>query len=245
MTVFTPLIGLSGRRGEAAMLGAPAGFGDSPLDIYMSEYTTSVIAAGGLPVHLPLDADPEALVARLDAVLLSGGEDVTPGSYGQEPNPANGPSSAERDAFERGLAEAAIARGIPVLGICRGAQLLNVMRGGTLIQHLPDRGLLGHTAESQPRTERSHPVDLVAGSVLAAVYGARTEVNTFHHQAIDALGRGVRVSATAPDGVIEGIEFEDAAVVATQWHPETFGNDPLFGWLIRAARTANTPKDNA
>ena len=231
-----PLIGLSGRRGTGAQMGAPAGFADAPMDIYLSEYASSVVEAGGLPVHLPLDADPEALIARMDGLLLAGGEDGSPSFYGQKPGPRTGPCSAERDEFELALARAAIERGIPVLGVCRGAQLLNVLRGGTLIQHLPDDGEISHVPGTKPRLERSHPVDTEPGSLLRQVYGPSPAVNTFHHQAIDVPGLGVRITATAPDGVIEGIEFEDAQVVATQWHPEVFGNDPIFDWLVTASR---------
>lgn len=231
-----PLIGLSGRRGIGAQMGAPAGFADAPLDVYLSEYASSVVQAGGLPVHLPLDADPESLVARMDGLLLAGGEDVSPSLYGQDPGRRTGPCSEERDAFELALARAAIERGIPVLGVCRGAQLLNVLRGGTLIQHLPDDGDISHVPGTKPRLELSHPVRTVPGSVLERLYGSNPAVNTFHHQGIDAPGIGVRVTATAPDGVIEGIEYEDATVIATQWHPEVFGNDPVFHWLVTVSR---------
>ncbi|GAA1632921.1 gamma-glutamyl-gamma-aminobutyrate hydrolase family protein [Leucobacter chromiireducens] len=231
-----PLIGLSGRRLSGAQMGAPAGFVDAPADLYLSEYAINVSATGGLPVHLPLDADPVALVERLDGLLLAGGEDVTPARYGQTPGPRTGPSSAERDTFELALAAAAIARGIPVLGVCRGAQLLNVLRGGTLIQHLPDDGPISHVPGDRPRRERAHTVRTEPGSLFRELYGEQPGVNTFHHQAVDTVGRGIRVTAVAPDGVIEGLEFTDAPVVATQWHPEVFDADPVFAWLTAASR---------
>lgn len=232
MNEYPPLIGITGRRGVGHQLNAPAGFSDAPTDVYLSEYATSVIGAGGLPFHLPLDAEPDHIASRLDGLLLAGGEDVAPLNYGQLPQERTGPSSIERDNFELALAQASIARGIPVLGICRGIQLLNVLRNGTLIQHLPEAEAIHHAAGSHSRLERSHRVETVPKSVLAEVYGPITSVNSFHHQAIDVPGLGVRVTATAPDGIIEGIEFEDAPVVAIQWHPETFVADPVFDWFV-------------
>lgn len=243
MTARPPLIGLSGRRGFGAALGVPVGFADAPLDISMSEYATSVIAAGGLPVILPLDADPRALVARLDGLVLAGGEDVDPRRYGAHPDPLTGPCSLERDSFEFALARAAIERQIPVLGICRGAQLLNVVRGGTLIQDLPRSGLPGHGAGVQGRREVSHAVATVPGSVLARLVGEGLDVNSFHHQGLDVLGAELRATAHAPDGLVEAIEFIDAPVVAVQWHPETMGGDPLFSWLVETA--IDHPRDPA
>lgn len=236
MNPHMPLIGLSGRRAAGALMGAPAGFVDAPIDLYLSEYAINVAATGGLPVHLPLDADPAALIERMDGLLLAGGEDVTPARYGQTPGPRTGPCSDERDEFELALAHAALERGIPVLGVCRGAQLLNVLRGGTLIQHLPDDGDISHVPGDRPRRERAHTVTTEPGSLLREVYGEQPAVNTFHHQAVDAIGSGIRVTAIAPDGVIEGFEFTDAPVVATQWHPEVFDADPIFTWLVTASR---------
>lgn len=242
MNEYPPLIGITGRRGVGHQLNAPAGFSDAPTDVYLSEYATSVIAAGGLPFHLPLDAEPGHIASRLDGLLLAGGEDVAPLNYGQLPQERTGPSSIERDNFELALAQASIARGIPVLGICRGIQLLNVLRNGTLIQHLPEAEAIHHAAGSHSRLERSHRVETVPKSVLAEVYGPITSVNSFHHQAIDTPGLGVRVTATAPDGIIEGIEFEDAPVVAIQWHPETFVADPIFDWFVSTTTHASNTR---
>lgn len=235
MTKSLPLIGLSGRRGTGALLGTPPGFTDAPLDIYLSEYAINVAKTGGLPVHLPLDADPAALVEHLDGLLLVGGEDVSPARYGEPQEPLTGPCSEERDAFEFALAEAAIERGIPVLGVCRGAQLLNVLRGGTLVQHIPSNGSISHAPGKQPRTERTHSVATEPDSLLRTIYGTHTDVNSFHHQAVANPGAGVRVTAVALDGIVEGIEYVDAPVVATQWHPETFDADPIISWLVAAA----------
>lgn len=232
-----PLIGLTGRRGSGAQLGAPGGFSDAPVDLYLSEYAIRIVEAGGLPIHLPLDARPTDLIMRLDGLVLAGGEDVSPEFYRQKPSPSTGPCSAERDQFEFALTLAAIERSIPVLGICRGAQVLNVLRGGTLIQHLPRGKTVCHEQGAKPRIERDHDVQITPNSILGQIYGARPDVNTFHHQAIDIPGHNIRVTATAPDGLIEGIEFDDAPVIAVQWHPEVFADDPIFRWLL----TDNAP----
>ncbi|MEU4015060.1 gamma-glutamyl-gamma-aminobutyrate hydrolase family protein [Microbacterium sp. NPDC028030] len=231
-----PLIGVSGRRLRGAAIGAPHGFADAPLEAYLSEYATSVLRAGGLPVHLPMDAEPAELVERLDGVVIVGGDDVDPRLYGQVPGPFTPLVDPQRDAFEAGLIEAAIEGGLPLLGVCRGAQLLNVVRGGTLRQHLAPGEGESHGSYAYPRAHRVHEVRLSAGSVAHALYGESTRVNSFHHQAVDVPGHGVIVTGWAPDGVVEAIELEGHPVVGVQWHPETFDGDPIFGWLVDQAQ---------
>lgn len=230
-----PLIGISGRRLRGSAIGAPHGFADAPLEAYLSEYATSVLSAGGLPVHLPMDADPDELVARMDGVVIVGGDDVDPRLYGQVPGPFTPLIDPQRDAFEAGLIEAAIGRGVPLLGVCRGAQLLNVVRGGTLHQHLAPGEGESHGSYAYPRAHRVHEVRTAPGSVVHALYGEMTRVNSFHHQAVDAPGNGIVITGWAPDGVPEAIELEGRPVVGVQWHPETFEADPLFGWLVDRA----------
>lgn len=227
-----PLIGISGRRLRGAAIGAPHGFADAPLEAYLSEYSTSVLRAGGLPVHLPMDADPAELVERLDGVVIVGGDDVDPRLYGQAPGPFTPMIDPQRDAFESGLIVAAIDRHLPLLGVCRGAQLLNVVRGGTLHQHLAHGEGESHGSYAYPRAHRVHAVRTAVGSVAHALYGETTHVNSFHHQAVDVPGAGVAVTGWAPDGVIEAIELEGLPVVGVQWHPETFESDPIFDWLV-------------
>ncbi|ALX65635.1 gamma-glutamyl-gamma-aminobutyrate hydrolase family protein [Microbacterium sp. XT11] len=238
-TVPRPLIGISGRRLRGSAIGAPHGFADAPLEAYLSEYATSVVAAGGLPVHLPMDAAPDELVSRLDGVVIAGGDDVDPRLYGQVPGPYTPLIDPQRDAFESGLITSAIERGVPLLGICRGAQLLNVVRGGTLHQHLAPGEGESHGSYAYPRAHRVHPVRTVADSVAGMLYGEVVHVNSFHHQAVDVPGDGIVVTGWAPDGVVEAIELEGLPVVGVQWHPETFDADPIFGWLVdRAAAFA-------
>ncbi|WEK60804.1 MAG: gamma-glutamyl-gamma-aminobutyrate hydrolase family protein [Candidatus Microbacterium colombiense] len=227
-----PLIGITGRRTRAGVIGAPHGFADAPLEAYLSEYATSIVRAGGLPVHLPMDAAPDDLVDRLDGVVIVGGDDVDPRRYGQAPGPFTVLVDPQRDDFESAVIEAAIDRGVPVLGVCRGAQLINVVRGGTLRQHLALGEGESHGSYAYPRAQRVHEVRTTPGSVTHALYGSTTRVNSFHHQAVDIPGRGIVVTGTAPDGVVEAIEILDLPVVGVQWHPETFGGDPIFGWLI-------------
>ena len=206
-------------------------------------YVRAVEAAGGIPVVMPplAPADVPALVARLDGLLLSGGPDLAPDAYGATPHAELGDTEAGLDAFEYAVVGEALEAGLPILGICRGAQALNVARGGTLHQHLPDLGdEVLHRQRDEARRP-SHRVTVVRGTLLARVLGtAKLDVNSFHHQAVDRLGAGLRVSATAPDGTIEAIE--DPArpfVLAVQWHAETLvPNSPsqgLFEELVAAA----------
>jgi len=229
--VTKPLVGITGRRRDASVLAAPSGFADAPLDIFFADYATSVATAGGIPVFLPLDGDPDELLQRLDAVLFAGGEDVDPSNYGESPAPQLGATDRHRDAFELALVRGALAEDIPLLGICRGQQLLNVALGGTLVQHLD-----GHS-QDEHRAERTHPVTFVDGTRQAALLGDRgagtTAVNSFHHQVVDRLGDGVVAAAHDAAGSIEAIDVPDARAMAVQWHPEAFGGDPVFQWLVK------------
>ena len=195
-------------------------------------YLRSLEGAGLLPIVVAPMANPARAGEILSAVgglLLTGGEDVNPACYGAAPHPALGAVHPERDATELALLAAARELRLPVLAICRGIQLLNVALGGTLLQDLPSQrpSAVNH---DQPRdaAERTHDAAIVAGTRLAAATGATAiAVNSYHHQAVDRLAPGLLVSATASDGLIEGVEAEDAAwwVVAVQWHPEDLTDD--------------------
>lgn len=230
-----PLVGISGRRGIGRALGAPRGFADAPVDMYLSEYATAVVRAGGLPVHIPLDADPSAIADRLDAVVLAGGEDVDPRRYGRVPGPHTTHVDPARDEFEIALATFAMERDIPLLGICRGQQVMNVARGGSLFPHLEEGAGESHGSYAYPRTHRVHDVAFVPGSVHHGIYGTCTSVNSFHHQSVDRPGDGVLAVGHAPDGVVEAIEVSGTRAIGVQWHPEVFSADPVFTWLIRNA----------
>lgn len=203
-------------------------------------YVRSVERAGGVPVLIPVqDLAPEdatSLVERLDALVLTGGPDVDPARYGAEPHPETSSPRAERDALEDSLLRAAAGRR-PTLGICRGMQLLNVARGGTLNQHLPD--VLGHTGHSPaPGEVGAHAVVVEPGTLLRSVLGAETaEVRSHHHQGIEQLGSGLKVSAVASDGTIEAVEDPSAPfLLAVLWHPESGQDLSLFEGLVAAAR---------
>ena len=221
-----------------------------------------LLAAGGLPLGLPqlVEAIPAAL-EEIDAVVLAPGRDVDPARYGQEPHALLAATEPQRDAFELELVHAALARGLPILGICRGIQVLNVALGGTLLQ---DLRLGESTAEhpSDPGWERwreveasslsgtappphpRHEIALLPGSVLARVLGVtRTEVSSFHHQAIDRLGEGLEVVARSADGVAEAVELDGRPVLAVQWElQEEWRLDArflrVFEWFVAAARGA-------
>ncbi|GAA5017576.1 gamma-glutamyl-gamma-aminobutyrate hydrolase family protein [Kitasatospora paranensis] len=199
-------------------------------------YPAVVQAAGGLAVLLPPDAAEHAAdaVARIDALVISGGSDVDPARYGAARHPETDGGEPERDAWEAALLTAALAGGVPVLGICRGLQLLNVVLGGTLVQHLPD--VVGHHGHlGAPGTYGRHTVRPVPGTLLAGVLPEESlDVPTFHHQAVDRLGDGLAVSAWAEDGTVEAVEGP-GFTLGVQWHPEQGDDLRLMAALVRQA----------
>jgi putative glutamine amidotransferase len=209
------------------------------------KYLRAIERAGGLPVVMPpLDvAAIEPLLDNLSGVCLSGGPDISPGNYHRAPDAHLGPTEPDLDRFELALALRADARRLPVLAVCRGAQVLNVARAGTLHQHLPDvvgdrvvhRGAPGHDAR--------HVVEIAPDSLLAEVLGTtRADVNSYHHQAADVLGQGLRAVAWAEDGVVEGIEDpERPFLLGVQWHAEAIAyhheQAALFERFVEASRS--------
>jgi putative glutamine amidotransferase len=212
-------------------------------------YFEGVALAGGISVLLPPqpadDAIAERVLSGLDGLVITGGPDVDPATYGAGRHAATdepGADSRARDAFEFALLRAALRRGVPVLGICRGAQVLNVVLGGTLHQHLPD--VVGHNRHQQGNAVfTTSTITTVPGTRLAALVGPDTEAQCYHHPAIDRLGDGLVVSASDTDGVIEAVEIDPARypdrwTVAVQWHPEERLDDlRLFGALVGAANS--------
>lgn len=232
----SPLIGISGYSRSLADFG-PLGTGieHESADIFVRSYARGVQRAGGVPVLLTRESDPDEVVARLDGLLLSGGADINPARYGQSPAGAKTPDD-ERDAFELALLAGARARDLPVLGVCRGCQLLNVFYGGTLIQDLPSVEIVHPRYRPDARLPQ-HGVTVEEGSLLASLYPTTVQVNSRHHQAVDRLGEGLRVNAHATDGTIEGIERPGEPVLGVQWHPEAMGPDEVvFAWLVHEAR---------
>ena len=197
-------------------------------------YVAAVVAAGGVPVLLPPVPDAaDDVAARLDGLLLSGGADVDPALYGQDPHATTDAPRPDRDQWERALLEAALDRRIPVLAVCRGLQVLNVARGGTLHQHLPEV-CGGEVHRPALGSYGAVAVRVVHGSKLADIVGERLEVPCHHHQAVDHLGDGLWATATASDGTIEAVELSDPDrwVVGVQWHPEDGVDARLFDAFV-------------
>ena len=234
-----PLIGLSGRRWpveRVPYLPQDALHGEE-VDLHLSEYPKGISAVGGLPVQLTRDADPADMVTRLDGLVMTGGADPDPTLYGEAPHPELGEIEPDRDEWELRLIRAALDRRLPLLCVCRGAQLLNIALGGSLVQHLDQSD--SHAMLSTLRTARCHTVKVSAGSRLESLYGTDVATNSLHHQAVGRPGKGVIVTGTAEDGVIEGFELDGRPeVLAVQWHPEMLAEqpDPAFAWLVAEAR---------
>jgi putative glutamine amidotransferase len=205
---------------------------DTPDGRYESPWTyaKAVELAGGLPLLLPYKSDLSLVNEYLDAIdgiLFSGGDDLDPSTYGQVWHAKANHIDPDRQRFEMALLAEVERRRKPALGICLGSQLMNVHRGGSLHQFLPDLNLgLEHRKVGPELTRHSVRVDTTS-ELGKAIGTTEVSVNTYHKQGVDRLGRGLRVIATAPDGVIEG--FEDATFplfAAVQWHPERLANEP-------------------
>jgi len=210
-------------------------------------YIASILLGGGLPCPIPVCADTalaEAYVEGIDGLLFTGGKDIDPAFYGEEPALGLGLIDAERDAWEISLFKEAYKAGIPVFGICRGHQLINVAMGGSLVQDLAQAKLeaLPHYPKELPMDRLDHHIDVYEDSLLRAVFGkAKLRVNSFHHQAVKVMAPGLKATAAAADGVIEGFESADGSrfILGVQFHPEALTAKfpefvPLFGAFIEA-----------
>jgi putative glutamine amidotransferase len=231
------IVALTGRR-----LGRTDSFPYSGAHVLPRGYFDAVVRAGGVPVLVDDVPDPKAFLARVDALVLTGGPDVDARLYGQEPHAATYGVDRRADDFECALADAATARSVPTLAICRGFQILNVARGGTMFQHIPENpGVPAHGRPGEAGGAREHSVQLDRDSLLADVMEATTvTVSCHHHQAIDQTGDGLRVVGRASDGIVEAMELDGAFVLAVQWHPEDTAADDkpqqrLFDALVRKA----------
>ncbi|KAB8291437.1 gamma-glutamyl-gamma-aminobutyrate hydrolase family protein [Bifidobacterium avesanii] len=189
-------------------------------------YMTGIEEAGGLPVMLPLTSDPALLsqaAVMCDGLLFSGGHDVDPSMYGEEPIAQCGRTCPERDAMERALLDIAVNRDMPVLGVCRGLQLMNAALGGTLYQDLPTQRPKPVNHDMQPPyDEPQHRVDIVEGTPLHELLGVRSlGVNSRHHQAVRRLAQSLNVMAVSEDGLVEAAWMPGKRFVwGVQWHPE-------------------------
>ncbi|MBX5469494.1 MAG: gamma-glutamyl-gamma-aminobutyrate hydrolase family protein [Thermoleophilaceae bacterium] len=215
-------------------------FWDQQAHLVADSYVSSVQRTGAIALLLPVDSRaPEALLDRIDGLLLIGGADIDPAMYGAERDPATEATYPDRDRFELALLGGALERGLPVLAICRGMQLLNVALGGTLLQDLtgPDGSNLHRRAlGSFEGTE--HEVRLEPGSLAARASGEEVHVaRCHHHQAIDVVGEGLVVSGRAADGLPEAIETSGGSwVLGVQWHPEADERSRVFAAFADAAR---------
>ena len=220
----------------------PGGYSKYPWYAVRQNYADAIVAAGGLPVALPHNADLAAqYLDTIDALVVTGGAfDVDPALYGEGEVHVTVTLKENRTAAEMALTSGALARNLPILGICGGQQLLAVALGGTLIQHIPDSiaNALEHE-QLNPRHEPGHPIAVTPGTLLHRIVGsAAMNVNSAHHQAVRAPGPRAVVNAVAPDGVIEGVEDTSYRFcLGVQWHPEFFidpGDRRIFDALIAA-----------
>ena len=216
----------------------------------LEDYRQAILHVRSEPRLLDPSMPIEQALAGIDGLMLTGGDDVAPSRYGEQAHPTVVEAEAGRDEFEIGLINSARARQLPILAICRGVQMLNVACGGTLIQDIPSQltGALVHSLPVPPNLAYSlaHEVWVEKDSLLSRLMRERLvddtcEVNSRHHQAVKDVARGFRVSATAPDGVIEAIEDPAAAFcLGVQWHPENFFRTgefrSLFEGFVEAAQ---------
>jgi putative glutamine amidotransferase len=235
MQVTRPLIGLTTYREEARW-----GVWQTQADLLPSVYARAIEAAGGVPVLLPPsapgDAAARSLVARLDGLVISGGADVSPARYDEEPHERTTSWRDDRGAWELALLSVADHERKPVLGVCRGMQVMAVGAGGALDQHLPD--LVGHE-QHNPGGDRfgSTAVRVEADSLLQQLVGDELDVHCHHHQGVRAHP-GFRPVAWAGDGTLEAMEQPgDRFCLAVQWHPEMAADAGLFAGLVLAARS--------
>ena len=234
-----PVIGLC-----TAVERARWGAWDSQAVLLDRNYVDAVQRAGGLALLIPPDPhlvdDPDEALDRIDGLILAGGADMDPATYGAAPHRETVTTASERDAVELALSARALERDLPFLGICRGMQVMNVARGGTLSQHLPDDlGHEDHRRRVGTFDDADHDVRLADGSLAARAAGATVHATkSHHHQGVDRIGEGLTVTGWATiDDLPEALEVEGRRfALGVQWHPEADEASPLIAALVDEAR---------
>lgn len=251
-----PLIGLTGRRFRMGLIeGAHPGYGQRLTDAFFTDFADRITRAGGVPVMLPYDAAPADLCTWLSGVVITGGQDVHPRYWGgdesvvtnTDPESDPGVHDPRRDEFESALVRAALDARVPLLGVCRGLQVLNVTLGGTLVPDLPNEPIR-HLMSTGPLSDGDpdHVVTFEPGSLAHDVFGPRLRTNSWHHQSVDACGRGLVVTGRTDDGVVESVELPGADVLGVQWHPEWMETpDGALEWVVRAGSARLDPGQQA
>lgn len=238
-----PIIGINASR----VIKHETAYSHSVIESLNNDYVESVIKAGGIPVILPILSDEDSIrkqIEFLDGVLLSGGVDINPLVYNEEPSSKLGYIFPDKDVFDLLIAKIACELNKPILAICRGQQILNVTFGGTLYQDLSD--IEGCYIKHQQQTKdgaATHTIDISPNSILYSILGNSIVTNTFHHQAIKILAPGFKVTAFSKDNVIEAIEkCDENFVVGVQFHPEimTVYNDKNMLKLFEAFIAASS-----
>jgi putative glutamine amidotransferase len=219
----------------------PDNFDQLGIDLHIGAYADAVASAGGVAMTMPCSMAALDSLSYAHALVLTGGSDVSPARYGEEPHEAVYGVDDLRDNVEMALAMRALEMGQPIFAICRGLQVLNVALGGSLVQHLtPDNGATDlHAAWDHDPSAHVHGVTFAAGSLGASIYapdGGNWMVNSLHHQALARVGNGLVPTGWATDGTIEAAEMPERSVLAVQWHPELVAQpDPGFVWIVSEA----------
>ncbi len=215
-----PLIGVLGTKVEKPLIGQKV-----TMDYVNEAYNKCIVAAGGVPFLLPVLANPadaDQLLAQCDGILFPGGADVDPKFYGEQPHAKIGPVFQEWDSFWFYALKYAVKHHVPVFGVCRGLQLINIGLGGSLYQDIAEYGTdyLTHS-QKQNRDYPLHELTIKPGTLFRKLMGAeKVYTNTFHHQVVKKVGKGLEVTATTTDGVVEAMENADGSILLVQFHPE-------------------------
>ena len=219
-TTMKPLIGITG---NIHIMNEKDNIPGLQRDYVNRSYALSVKMSGGIPLIIPAMEDEEGLrsiLGRIDGLILSGGYDIAPDLYGEEPRASLGYTMRDVDMFYLSAIRTARSMDLPLFGICKGHQAINVAFGGTLYQDIGEKGAVLKHSQSAPEMDPSHSVSIEKGTFLHNLLGSSAMVNSFHHQAIKAPAPGLKIAAASSDGIIEAFEMEGGRIIGVQWHPE-------------------------